>query len=301
MSNHPTASVGHVIRARLSAALLSAALLFAALALPAAAWATGVVDFPPQPPASHVLDQADLLSRAAGTELDRRLQEFGGDHVDARLVTLRRLDYGLSLDALGEQLVERWSADEPDRSLLLLLIAAPFAFAASPALVSHEFIYEKASYPSCHASTIVETAQGGIVAAWFGGTAEKNPDVGIWVSRYDAAKKAWTPSVEVANGVQSDGKRHPTWNPVLFQPRGNAPLMLFYKVGPSPQTWWGELRTSIDGGRSWGAARRLPDGIYGPIKNKPVQLADGTILSPTSDETDEIGRASCRERVCLYV
>jgi uncharacterized protein len=111
-----------VIRARLSAALLSAALLLAALALPAAAWATGVADFPPQPPVSHVLDQADLLSRAADTELDRRLQEFGGDHVDARLLTLRRLDYGLSLDALGEQLVERWSAGEPDRSLLLLLI-----------------------------------------------------------------------------------------------------------------------------------------------------------------------------------
>ena len=114
--------MGHVIRARLSAALLSAALLFAALALPAAAWATGVADFPPQPPVSHVLDEADLLSRAAGTELDRRLEEFGGDRIDARLVTLRRLDYGLSLDALGEQLVERWSADEADRSLLILLI-----------------------------------------------------------------------------------------------------------------------------------------------------------------------------------
>ena len=172
-------------------------------------------------------------------------------------------------------------------ALALFAGTALAGVAASPALVTHEFIYEKASYPSCHASTIVESGQGGLVAAWFGGTAEKNPDVGIWVSHYDAAKKAWTPSVEVANGVQPDGKRHPTWNPVLFQPRGNAPLQLYYKVGPSPQTWWGELRTSIDGGRSWGAARRLPAGIYGPIKNKPVQLADGTILSPTSDETDE--------------
>ncbi len=167
-----------------------------------------------------------------------------------------------------------------------LLLATVAGLNAAP-LVTHEFIYEKAPYPSCHASTIVETAPGGLVAAWFGGTAEKNPDVGIWVSHYDAAKKAWTPSVEVANGVQPDGKRHPTWNPVLFQPRGNVPLMLFYKVGPSPQMWWGELRTSTDGGRTWGAARRLPAGIYGPIKNKPVQLADGTILSPTSDETDE--------------
>ena len=172
------------------------------------------------------------------------------------------------------------------RTLLLSLALLPAAFAASsPALVTHEFIYETAPYPSCHASTIVETTQGGLIAAWFGGTAEKHPDVGIWVARQEAGR--WTPGVEVANGVQADGKRHPTWNPVLFQPRGGAPLLLFYKVGPSPQTWWGELRTSSDGGRTWSAARRLPDGIYGPIKNKPVQLADGTILSPTSDETDE--------------
>jgi uncharacterized protein len=119
---HPTASVGPLIRARLSAALLSAALLFAALAWPGSAWATGLADFPAQPPASHVLDQADLLSRSADAELDRRLQEFGGDRIDARLVTLRRLDYGLSLDALAEQLLQTWGADEPNRSLLLLLI-----------------------------------------------------------------------------------------------------------------------------------------------------------------------------------
>ena len=163
------------------------------------------------------------------------------------------------------------------------LLAAP----ASPAIVSNEFIYEQAPYPECHASTIVETAQGGLVAAWFGGTKEKNPDVCIWVARYDLAKKAWTPGVEVTNGVQPDGTRHPTWNPVLFQPRGRGvPLLLFYKVGPTPRTWWGELRTSTDGGKTWGDAKRLPDGIFGPIKNKPVQLADGTILCPTSDETD---------------
>lgn len=169
---------------------------------------------------------------------------------------------------------------------LLFLAGSALAFAAnSPALLRHEFIYEKASYPSCHASTIVETASGGLVSAWFGGTAEKNPDVGIWVSHFDAARGAWTPGVEVANGVQADGTRHPTWNPVLFQPRGGAPLMLFYKVGPSPQTWWGELRTSTDGGKTWSAARRLPNGIYGPIKNKPVQLDDGTILCPTSIES----------------
>jgi len=152
------------------------------------------------------------------------------------------------------------------------------------AIVKSEFIYETAPFPSCHASTIVETQDGGLVAAWFGGTREKHPDVCIWLSRHVGGQ--WTAPVEVANGVQPDGTRHPTWNPVLFQPR-NAPLMLFYKVGPNPEQWWGELKTSDDGGRTWSAARKLPDGFLGPIKNKPVQLPNGDILCPTSTETHE--------------
>ena len=144
-----------------------------------------------------------------------------------------------------------------------------------------EFIYETAPVPSCHATTIVEPAGGGLVAAWFGGTREGHADVGVWSSRLADGK--WTAPIEVANGVQADGTRHPCWNPVLFQPKGGA-LLLFYKVGPSPSKWWGMLRNSSDGGKSWSDARRLPDGILGPIKNKPVQLANGDILSPTSSE-----------------
>jgi predicted neuraminidase len=47
------------------------------------------------------------------------------------------------------------------------------------------------------------------------------------------------------------------------------------------------LMTSTDGGKTWGKPRRLPDGILGPIKNKPVQLADGTILCPSSTESTD--------------
>jgi predicted neuraminidase len=65
--------------------------------------------------------------------------------------------------------------------------------------------------------------------------------------------------------------------------------MLFYKVGPSPQKWWGMLRTSGDDGESWSEPQKLPEGILGPIKNKPVQLANGDIISPTSVEGDDIG------------
>jgi predicted neuraminidase len=77
----------------------------------------------------------------------------------------------------------------------------------------------------------------------------------------------------------------PTWNPVLFQPK-SGPLLLFYKVGPSPATWWGMMTTSPDGGKTWSKPVRLPDGILGPIKNKPVQLANGDILAPSSAEGD---------------
>ena len=155
----------------------------------------------------------------------------------------------------------------------------------SEAIMSSEFIYEQAPFPSCHASTIEETEYG-LIAAWFGGTNEKNPDVGIWVSRNNG--EGWTEVAEVVNGVQNDELRYPCWNPVLFQPK-DGPLMLFYKVGPSPREWWGMLTTSEDGGKTWSEPKRLPEGILGPIKNKPVQLPDGTILSGSSTESKADG------------
>ena len=154
---------------------------------------------------------------------------------------------------------------------------------SSAEVITTQFIYENAPFPSAHASTIVET-KGTLVAAWFGGTREGADDVGIWLSRQVHGK--WTPPVEVATGRQKDGTRHPCWNPVLFEMPGGE-LTLFYKVGPSPQRWWGMQRTSRDGGVTWSDESRLPDGILGPIKNKPVRLADGTIISPSSSETDE--------------
>ena len=142
------------------------------------------------------------------------------------------------------------------------------------------FIYDAAPFPSVHASTIVETTDG-LVAAWFGGTAEGHPDVGIWLSRH--VGNDWTPPIEIANGIQADGSRHPSWNPVLFQP-SNGPLLLFYKVGPSPRAWWGLARTSADQGRTWSDAIRLPDRVLGPIRAKPVELGPGLLLAGSSTE-----------------
>lgn len=152
-----------------------------------------------------------------------------------------------------------------------------------PGLVSEGFIYEKAPFEQCHASTIVETSRG-LVAAWFGGTREKNPDVEIWSSYHDGG--GWSRPRSVANGIQHRDLRYPCWNPVLYQPGDGGPLMLFYKVGPDPRGWWGEVIYSYDRGRTFRDRRRLPEGIHGPVRSKPIALSDGTLLCPSSTEYD---------------
>jgi len=168
-------------------------------------------------------------------------------------------------------------------TLCILLHVSDLALAADEAgqkgVVLKEFIYEEAPFPECHASTIAET-KAGLVAAWFGGTEESNADVGIWLAHRDDEK--WSAPVEVATGVY-EGQRYPCWNPVLFNLADDR-LLLFYKVGPSPSSWWGMKIESADQGSSWSAPQRLPNEILGPIKNKPVLLSDGRLLCGSSSE-----------------
>jgi predicted neuraminidase len=65
--------------------------------------------------------------------------------------------------------------------------------------------------------------------------------------------------------------------------------MLFYKVGPDPRDWWGMLTTSENSGRTWSKPVKLGENekvghLLGPVKNKPIQLKDGTIICPSSSE-----------------
>ena len=147
--------------------------------------------------------------------------------------------------------------------------------------LSDELIFNTPPFPQCHASTIVEVAPGKFLSAAFGGTHEKNKDVCIWLSKNE--KGLWSKPLMIADGIINDTLRYACWNPVLFKSK-EGKLFLFYKVGPSPAAWWGMVRTSMNNGKSWTPPERLPDGILGPIKNKPVQLSNGTILSPSSTE-----------------
>lgn len=149
--------------------------------------------------------------------------------------------------------------------------------------LASEFIYDEAPFPQCHASTIIET-KNGLLASWFGGTHEKNPDVCIYTSEKINGK--WSTPIMAADGVINDTLRYPCWNPVLYK-RDNGDVILYYKVGPSPREWWGLYKISNDEGKSWSEGTLIPDSLLGPIKNKPEGLADGTILYPTSFETKQ--------------
>lgn len=172
------------------------------------------------------------------------------------------------------------------RTLLPWLACAALTFsnasrAADSAILLREFINAKPPTAQCHASTLVQTRDGTLLAAWFGGTREGANDVGIWLTRRTQA--GWQPAHEVAEGHQPDGSSLPSWNPVLFQPR-NGPAQLYYKIGPNPRQWWGMMISSLDDGAHWSRPRKLAKGILGPIKNKPVQLPDGRILAGSSRE-----------------
>ncbi|MBL7970595.1 MAG: exo-alpha-sialidase [Prolixibacteraceae bacterium] len=172
---------------------------------------------------------------------------------------------------------------------LFLIAAVAFSCRNSPnantcTVETNEHIFGEAPFRECHASTIIELKDGSLLSAWFAGTEEGNDDVGIWT----AFKKEglWSAPTEILNGVVSDSLRYPCWNPVLFRAAENV-LSLYYKVGPNPRDWWGMVVHSTDEGQTWSAPEKLPEGILGPIKNKPVVLPSGVILSPSSIETND--------------
>lgn len=166
--------------------------------------------------------------------------------------------------------------------LAWMIIAAPVLSGqpAHPALIKAEFVFERSAFPANHGSTIVQTREG-LLAAWFSGPEPRHPEVSIWSARYNGTN--WSAPVEEVKGTGEDGRRYQCWNPVLFQP-ANGPLLLFYKVGPSPEKWWGMSMTSTNEGKNWSKAARLPEGFVGPVRNKPIELPDGSLLCGASSE-----------------
>ena len=102
------------------AGVIAVALLALVVAVPAA-MAIAPAELGAERPTERVIDDADVFSRASRSELESRLEALTEDRVDAHVITVRRLDYGYSLDAFGDQLVENWSSSGQEPLLLLLL------------------------------------------------------------------------------------------------------------------------------------------------------------------------------------
>ena len=149
-------------------------------------------------------------------------------------------------------------------------------------LLTKEFIYDPKTpveIPSCHAATLIKTADG-ILAAWFGGTHEGHDDVQIYVAHRSDADGTWTAPqcVSVVEPI-------PNWNPVLYD--NGEEILLYYKRSKEIHSWNTMFTTSRDGGYTWAVPRRLcEDDIdgRGPVKNKPIRLSNGTILAGASFE-----------------
>lgn len=189
---------------------------------------------------------------------------------------------------------------------------------SNPAILKDQFLYEHTSFPQCHAGTIVETQKGDLVAAYFGGKHERNPDVCIWVNIKKKGSDEWSEPILAGDGVFQLGTadaelagittestkadagpqtkssmgggrgealyRKACWNPVLCE-MPNGELWLFYKIGLNVKDWTGWLVKSKDGGKTWGKREPLPKGFIGPVKNKP-EIIDGRLLCGSSTEAN---------------
>jgi alpha-L-fucosidase len=168
--------------------------------------------------------------------------------------------------------------------LSLFQLVHPQKNPVKPTILASGFVYESAPFPQCHASTLLETPSG-IMAAWFGGTHERHPDVSIYTSKL--SEGAWSTPQMVADGVENENFRNPTWNPVLHRME-DGKIILFYKEGPNPREWWGLYKISEDEGKTWCEEIQTPPGFLGPVKNKSIVLPDGRLLHPSSFEINRI-------------
>ena len=98
------------------------AVVLLALSVVAPALAISASSFPPPSSGERVIDQAGILSRAAVSDVSRQLEAYSAEHIEARLVTVSQLDYGLSLQQLGDQLLQQWPAGDDRAGQVLFLI-----------------------------------------------------------------------------------------------------------------------------------------------------------------------------------
>ena len=145
-------------------------------------------------------------------------------------------------------------------SLMFALASIGMAKSSSDDIIvsaTKEMIFDKKITDSCHASTVLPLDDGSVIAAWFGGSSEKENDVKIYTS-VRTEEEGWSDPIVVS---AADDIAH--WNPVLFQ-KEDGTVVLYFKVGADTDYWQTYYATSTDG-RSWSTPRELIPGVRTPL------------------------------------
>lgn len=153
-----------------------------------------------------------------------------------------------------------------------------------PAVTKDEFLYEEAPFPSCHSASIVELNNGDLVAAYFGGTREKNPDCNIWVSRKPKGAKEWLKPYKAADGIytQYTKSAFSEKDLQLFAQRDEIIERLLKEV-PNPTLddrakMYRPAMLELGGVKSAGPAVPMGDGLTYPIESMKPAPNTGKLL-----------------------
>jgi predicted neuraminidase len=181
---------------------------------------------------------------------------------------------------------------------------AAFRLAAAPAadeppLFVSGFIDHDPPLPYVHCPSIVPRADGGLVCAWYAGTHEMARDVAVWMAdapalAADATRAlAWgPPRVVVDRGLATRQLARfidKVGNAVVFGDDTGRLWMVYVTIAIGG--WSGSTLnacSSIDGGATWTAGRRLPVSpffnVSELVRAAPVRLETGEIGLPIYHE-----------------
>lgn len=147
--------------------------------------------------------------------------------------------------------------------------------------------------PSVHVASLCEISGGRLLSAWYGGTREGARDVKIYTATLDRGATNWSAprAVVTRDDAQRELGRYvkKVGNALLFSDGGERVSLLYVSIALGG--WSGSslnLKTSADGGQTWGASQRLQlspfFNISELVKNQPAALRDGGWAVPIYHE-----------------
>ncbi len=107
--------------------MLCLAIAFGAIIAPAAA--TGVYDLPVLSPGSStwIVDQADAISFSNENRLTGQLNKLAENTgTEVRLIAVRRLDYGTTIDSLADDIFSKWYPIPEEQTNQVILVIDTF-------------------------------------------------------------------------------------------------------------------------------------------------------------------------------